>query len=311
MSTWSSSAAASSPSLGRAARANRRCSAYWRGWCEPDTGEVSVFGEAPVEASRSKHLGWVPQSPALLPWRTVLENVRLPLEVNKRARCEERDPEDILARLGLGQAKSMLPAHLSGGMRQRVAIARAFAFAPALLLMDEPFGALDEMTREHVAHLLLELWQAERPTVVFVTHSVNEAVVLSDRVVVMGEGKLTAPVDITLPRPRPEGDRGHRPVPRAHGRAALPPEASLHCHAAPEALRPDIWAPPVVAFGLLLLIWELLAAHDRFLLPTIGSVVNQLVADPTTYLSNAGYTLSEAIPGVAISYVIALVLAWP
>ncbi len=201
------------------------------GLVKPDTGEVSVFGEAPVEASRSKHLGWVPQSPALLPWRTVLENVRLPLEVNKRARCDERDPEAILERLGLGQAKSMLPAHLSGGMRQRVAIARAFAFAPALLLMDEPFGALDEMTREHVAHLLLELWQAERPTVVFVTHSVNEAVVLSDRVVVMGEGKLTAPVDITLPRPRPRGDRGHRLVPRAHGRAALPPEAGLHCHA--------------------------------------------------------------------------------
>jgi NitT/TauT family transport system ATP-binding protein len=175
------------------------------GLVRPDAGHVSVFGEAPVEASRAKHLGWVPQSPALLPWRTVLENVRLPLEVNKRARCDERDPKEILERLGLGQAKSMLPAHLSGGMRQRVAIARAFAFAPALLLMDEPFGALDEMTREHVAHLLLELWQAERPTVVFVTHSVTEAVVLSDRVAVMGEGKLTAPVDITLPRPRPDG----------------------------------------------------------------------------------------------------------
>ncbi len=175
------------------------------GLVQPDSGQVSVFGEAPAEASRAKHLGWVPQSPALLPWRTVLENVRLPLEVNKRARCEERDPEQILERLGLRQAKSMLPAHLSGGMRQRVAIARAFAFAPALLLMDEPFGALDEMTREHVAHLLLEVWQAERPTVVFVTHSVTEAVVLSDQVAVIGEGKLTAPLDITLPRPRQEG----------------------------------------------------------------------------------------------------------
>jgi NitT/TauT family transport system ATP-binding protein len=175
------------------------------GLVQPDSGQVSVFGEAPVEASRAKHLGWVPQSPALLPWRTVLENVKLPLEVNKRARCEARDPKEILERLGLGQATAMLPAHLSGGMRQRVAIARAFAFAPALLLMDEPFGALDEMTREHVAHLLLELWQTERPTVVFVTHSVTEAVVLSDRVAVIGGGKLTEPVDITLPRPRPEG----------------------------------------------------------------------------------------------------------
>jgi NitT/TauT family transport system ATP-binding protein len=171
----------------------------------PDSGSVSVFGEAPAEASRAKHLGWVPQTPALLPWRTVLENVRLPLEVNRRARCEARDPEEILARLGLRQARDMLPEQLSGGMRQRVAVARAFAFAPALLLMDEPFGALDEMTREQAAHLLLEVWQAERPTVIFVTHSVSEAVVLSDEVAVIGEGKLTAPLVITLPRPRPEG----------------------------------------------------------------------------------------------------------
>ncbi len=175
------------------------------GLVEPDSGEVSVFGEPPAEASRQKHLGWVPQSPALLPWRSVIDNVRLPLQVNRQARCEERDPEQLLARLGLTGAAHLLPAQLSGGMRQRVAIARAFAFAPALLLMDEPFGALDEITREHVAHLLLELWQAERPTVVFVTHSVSEAVVLSDQVSVMGSGKVSAPVDITLPRPRPQG----------------------------------------------------------------------------------------------------------
>jgi NitT/TauT family transport system ATP-binding protein len=175
------------------------------GLVKPDAGEVSVFGEPPSEASRAKHLGWVPQSPALLPWRTVLENVRLPLQLNRRSPCEARDPEEILGRLGLRHAQDLLPAQLSGGMRQRVAIARAFAFAPALLLMDEPFGALDEMTREHVAHLLLELWQAERPTVVFVTHSVSEAVVLSDQVAVMGTGRLSAPLDISLPRPRPEG----------------------------------------------------------------------------------------------------------
>jgi len=175
------------------------------GLVRPDSGEVCVFGEPPAEASRRKHLGWVPQSPALLPWRSVLDNVRLPLQVNRRAPCEERDPKHLLARLGLGPAADLLPAQLSGGMRQRVAIARAFAFAPALLLMDEPFGALDEITREQAAHLLLELWQAERPTVVFVTHSVSEAVTLSDQVSVMGSGKVSAPVDITLPRPRPEG----------------------------------------------------------------------------------------------------------
>lgn len=175
------------------------------GLLEPDAGTVSVFGEPPTEASRRKHLGWVPQAPALLPWRSVLDNVRLPLQVNRRTSCDARDPEELLDRLGLGHAKAMLPAQLSGGMRQRVAIARAFAFSPRVLLMDEPFGALDEMTREHVAHLLLELWEAAQPTVVFVTHSVGEAVTLSDKVAVMEYGKIAAPVDIPLARPRSAG----------------------------------------------------------------------------------------------------------
>jgi NitT/TauT family transport system ATP-binding protein len=175
------------------------------GLATPDSGTVSIFGEPPAVASQRKHLGWVPQSAALLPWRNVIDNVRLPLEVNQRAVCPRRDPEALLERLGLAHAKSLLPAQLSGGMRQRVAIARAFSFAPAVLLMDEPFGALDEMTRESVAHLLLELWQTERPTVVFVTHSVTEAVTLSDEVAVIGNGKVGAPLKITLPRPRPEG----------------------------------------------------------------------------------------------------------
>ncbi len=175
------------------------------GLLEPDEGTVSIFGEAPREASRSKHLGWVPQAPALLPWRNVLDNVRLPLQVNRRAGDNGLDPMEILARLGLEGAARLLPAQLSGGMRQRVAIARAFAISPAVLLMDEPFAALDELTREAVAHQLLELWQSERRTVVFVTHSVAEAVMLSDRVAVMGQGTLLPPLPVPLPRPRPAG----------------------------------------------------------------------------------------------------------
>jgi len=175
------------------------------GLLEPGSGTVSVFGELPVEASRAKHLGWVPQSPALLPWRTVLDNVRLPLQVNRKAGGDQRDPAELLAKLRLSHAKDFLPAQLSGGMRQRVAIARAFSFAPPLLLMDEPFAGLDEITRDEVAVMLLDLWQTERPTVVFVTHSVTEAVMLSDQVAVMGRGKLTPPLEINLPRPRPEG----------------------------------------------------------------------------------------------------------
>lgn len=175
------------------------------GLTQPTSGEVSVFGEPPSVASRAKHLGWVPQSPALLPWRSVIDNVRLPLQVNRKAAVNAMDPERLLDVLGLGAARDLLPEQLSGGMRQRVALARAFAFRPKLLLMDEPFGALDEMTREHAGHLLLELWQEERRTVVFVTHSVAEAVVLSDRVAVIGGGNLADPVEITLERPRHEG----------------------------------------------------------------------------------------------------------
>ncbi|MGC8628208.1 MAG: ABC transporter ATP-binding protein [Acidimicrobiales bacterium] len=175
------------------------------GLLQPDAGRVSIFGETPRDASRSKHLGWVPQAPALLPWRNVLDNVRLPLQVNRRAGERGLDPMDILARLGLEGAAKLLPAQLSGGMRQRVAIARAFAIAPSLLLMDEPFAALDELTRESVAHQLLELWQDERRTVVFVTHSVTEAVMLSDRVAVMGDGALSSAFEVPLPRPRAAG----------------------------------------------------------------------------------------------------------
>jgi len=175
------------------------------GLLQPDAGRVSIFGETPRDASRSKHLGWVPQAPALLPWRNVLDNVRLPLQVNRRAGGGGLDPMDILTRLGLEGAAKLLPAQLSGGMRQRVAIARAFAIAPSVLLMDEPFAALDELTRESVAHQLLELWQDERRTVIFVTHSVTEAVVLSDRVAVMGDGALSSAFEVPLPRPRAAG----------------------------------------------------------------------------------------------------------
>jgi NitT/TauT family transport system ATP-binding protein len=175
------------------------------GLLQPDRGRVTIFGEAPAQASQAKHLGWVPQSPALLPWRSVLDNVRLPFEVNRRAPVDGRDPKAVLEQLGLGQHLHRRPAELSGGMRQRVAIARAFAFGPRVLLMDEPFSALDELTREGVAHQLLDLWQAERRTVIFVTHSVVEATLLSDRVAVVGDGRLQAVVDIPLSRPRLPG----------------------------------------------------------------------------------------------------------
>ena len=174
----------------------------------PDTGGISIFGENPEHARRSKHIGFVPQALALLPWRTVLENARLPLEVNRSAGSGRpkpaRDPAEVLIALGLGDVLDRRPAELSGGMRQRVAIARAFAHEPAVLLMDEPFSSLDELTGEVLRHELLQLWQATGTTVLFVSHSVSEAVLLSDEVVVMthAPGRVAALIEVTLERPR-------------------------------------------------------------------------------------------------------------
>ncbi len=177
------------------------------GLVEADAGEVSIFGESARRACAQKHVGFVPQTPALLPWRTVLDNVRLPLQVNRLAsagRVPSRRPAEILEAVGLGGVLDRHPNELSGGMPQRVAIARAFAFDPAILVMDEPFSSLDEMTREVLRSELLGLWQDRRTTVLFVTHSVAEAIVLSDAVVVLSgpPGRIQAVVPVDLPRPR-------------------------------------------------------------------------------------------------------------
>lgn len=180
------------------------------GLIEADSGSVSIFGERPDRATAAKHVGFVPQSPALLPWRTVLDNVRIPFQVNRRAGLDggrrPRDPLEVLESFGLGDVLHLHPRQLSGGMQQRVAIARAFVFDPSILIMDEPFSALDELTREQQRLGLLDSWQAERKTVLFVTHSVPEAVALSDSVVVLSAkpGKVRAVIKVDLPRPRDE-----------------------------------------------------------------------------------------------------------
>src|SRR5579875_1780703 len=170
----------------------------------PDAGRVEVLGTTPEAAAEAKRIGFAPQSPALLPWATVAANVALPLQVNRRPGGEGRDPRDLLARVGLADAVDRRPGELSGGMAQRVAIARALVTDPELLVMDEPFAALDELTRESLRDVLLGLWDPARTTVLWVTHSVAEAVYLSDRVVVLSAhpGRVVADVPVDLPRPR-------------------------------------------------------------------------------------------------------------
>jgi NitT/TauT family transport system ATP-binding protein len=178
------------------------------GLLEVDRGTVSIFGESVQRASAAKHIGLVPQSPALLPWRTVLDNVRLPLQVNKKPDSDgsrsHADPVAVLESFGLGDVVGRRPAQLSGGMQHRVAIARAFVYDPPVLLMDEPFAAVDELTREMLRHELLSIWQRNKKTVLFVTHSIAEAITLSDVVVIMSAhpGTIQSVIPIGLPRPR-------------------------------------------------------------------------------------------------------------
>jgi NitT/TauT family transport system ATP-binding protein len=179
------------------------------GLTPPTGGSIRIAGGRPVDAQREKRVGMVFQQPALMPWRTVLANVALPLEVNRRgANATRRQSEiaELLSLVGLAEFGRAYPYQLSGGMQQRVAIARALVFNPDILLMDEPFGALDEITRDQMRYELLRIWSAARKTVVFVTHSIAEAIILSDRIAVMSArpGTLREVLEVRLPRPRGE-----------------------------------------------------------------------------------------------------------
>lgn len=167
------------------------------------SGEVRIGGSS-VKGPR-KDIGFVFQQPVLLPWRTVLENTLLPIEVMGLPREEYRKRAlDILDRVGLSGFSDKYPFELSGGMQQRVAITRALVYDPDVLLLDEPFGALDAMTRESLNLELLRIWSDHRKTVLFVTHSISEAIFLSDRVVALTPrpGRLADVVEVDLPRPR-------------------------------------------------------------------------------------------------------------
>ena len=168
---------------------------------EPSSGNVTINGHSTKEAREGGLFSFVFQNPVLLPWRTILENVHLPLETVHQA---TRDPLELLNMVGLADFGSKYPNELSGGMQQRAALARSLTFDPSVLLMDEPFGALDEFTRNELNDQLIKIWAEIKVSVLFVTHSISEAVYLSDRVIVLTKrpAQIGEIVEIPFKRPR-------------------------------------------------------------------------------------------------------------
>ena len=172
----------------------------------PTAGEISVNGMTPDEARRARTYGYVFQAAGLYPWRTIAGNIRLPLEIMGFNKAEQSQRvQRVLDLVDLTGFDRKFPWQLSGGMQQRASIARALAFDADILLMDEPFGALDEIVRDHLNEQLLQLWARTEKTIAFVTHSIPEAVYLSTKIVVMSPrpGRISDVIESTLPRERP------------------------------------------------------------------------------------------------------------
>jgi len=189
-------------------------------------GDVTVFGQTPAEARKNRDMSFVFQDATLLAWRNAIENVRLPLEVGGgKTQPGSASPEELLDLVGLKGRENAMPHELSGGMRQRVAIARALVTAPRLLLMDEPFGALDEITRDGLNVELLRIWKETGTTIIFVTHSIPESAFLGQKVLMLeanpGRVREYFDVDLAYPRKLPDRDTAEFVAIAAHLRAQL------------------------------------------------------------------------------------------
>ena len=284
---------------------------------EPSSGVVEVDGGSPHAARLAKRVGFVPQSPALLPWRTVARNASLLLEVNRDATSDAaRSPGDLLAEVGLAEFAEAYPHELSGGMQQRVALVRAMALGAPLLLMDEPFASLDEITREDMRHLLARLCESLSTTVVFVTHSVPEAVYLSDRVVVLSQrpGRVVGIESIDLPRPRQPGSGGRPGVLRHHQAAALPAPRRRGAALDAGGLTVRGWrvvfatVVGIVVFGAVWEVFVRLADVAEFILLPPSKIIAELAENPRLYFDAALVTARHALVGIGLALAIALVV---
>lgn len=175
------------------------------GLIDVSAGKIIIKESGVGKKTDIPRIGFVFQDAVLLPWKTAMENVMFPFEIMKKTGADRQEEVKRLFRLaGLEGFENSYPKQLSGGMRQRVSILRSLSYNPPILLMDEPFGAIDAITRDSLNNILLDIWQETQKTILFVTHSISEAIYLSDRIIVMGAkpGRLVKDVSIDLPRPR-------------------------------------------------------------------------------------------------------------
>lgn len=174
----------------------------------PTSGQVRIENKTPREVKAAKNIGWLAQNPALLPWRTVIDNIAVAQQINPQNSRTLPTPKELLELVNLEDFAESYPFTLSGGMGQRAALARTLAIGAKIWLMDEPFAALDELTRELLSFEVVNLWEKFKPTVIWITHSIYEAARMADRVLVMSPrpGSIKSEIHIDLPRPRSDVD---------------------------------------------------------------------------------------------------------